>query len=143
MKLRQSVIALLKKELRVLELEMEFVDSTCRFVQREVLEEAVKTERSCGFKTNKLCMFAGTVQGDEKDLEFVQEDLNLKSVQINAEIARSQEEMKTKKSNQSIKAEEGRPSDDESKVGEGIENCVKFPSSTPIEIVELYRKLDL
>ena len=43
MKLRQSVIALLKKGLRVLEPEMEFEDSTCRFVQREVLEGAVKT----------------------------------------------------------------------------------------------------
>ena len=61
MKLRQNVFALLKEELRVLEPEMEFEDSTCRSVQREVLEETVKTEKSCGFKTNKLCMFAGTV----------------------------------------------------------------------------------
>ena len=74
------MIALLKKELRVLEPEMEFEDSTCRSVQRGVLEEAVKTEKSCGFKTDELCMFAGTAQGDEQALEFVQEDLNLKSV---------------------------------------------------------------
>ena len=38
--------------------------------------------------------------------------------------------------------EEG-PSDDWSTTNEGMESCVKFPSSTPIEIVELYRKLDL
>ena len=55
------MIALLKKELRFLELELEFEGSTCRFVQRGVLEEAVKTEKSCGFKTNELCVFAGTV----------------------------------------------------------------------------------
>ena len=60
-RLRQIVIALLKKELRVLELEMEFEDSTCRFVQNEVLEEVVKTEKSCGFKTDEFYMFAGTV----------------------------------------------------------------------------------
>ena len=56
MKWRKSVIALLKKGLKVLEPELEFEDSTCRFVQREVLKEAVKTEKSCGFKTNELCM---------------------------------------------------------------------------------------
>ena len=67
------MIALLKKEIRVLEPEMEFEDSTRRFVQKDVLEEAVETEKSCDFKTDKLCMFAGTVQGDEQDLEFVQE----------------------------------------------------------------------
>ena len=91
------MIALLKKELRVLEPELEFEDSTCRFVQRGVLEEAVKTEKSCGFKTDELCVFAGPTQGEEQDLEFVQEreELNLKAVQIDAEIARSQEEMKT------------------------------------------------
>jgi len=137
------VIALLKEELRVLEPEMEFGDSTHRSVQKEVLEEAVKTEKSCGFKTNELCMFAGIAQGDEQALEFVQEELNLKSVQINGEIARSQEEMKTKESNQNIGAEREGPADDWSRTGEGIENCVKFPSSTPNEIVELYRKLDL
>ena len=88
-------------------------------------------------------MFAGTAQGDEQALEFVQEELNLKSVQIDAEIARSQEEMKTKESNQNIGAEREGPVDDWLKSGEGMENCVKFPSSTPNEIVELYRKLDL
>ena len=136
----------MKKELRVLELEMEFEDSTRRSVQREVLKEAVKTEKSCGFKTNKLCMFVGTVQGDEQALKFVKEqerELNLKSIQINAEIARSQEEMKTKKSNQNIGAEREGLVDDWSRAGEGVENCVKFPSSTPNEIVELHSKLDL
>ena len=138
------MIALLKKELRVLEPEMEFEDSTCRFVQKKVLEEAVETEKSCGFKTNELCMFSGTVQGDEQALEFVQErELNLKVVQIDAEIARSQEEMKTKESTQNVDAERERPTDDWSRVGEGMENRVKFPSSTPNEIVELYRKLDI
>ena len=80
-RLRQIVIALLKKELRFLESELEFEDSTCRSDQREVLEEAVETEKSCGFKTNKLCMFAGKVQGDEQALEFFQErELKLKAV---------------------------------------------------------------
>ena len=139
------MIALLKKELRVLVPEMEFEDSTRRSVQREVLEEAVETEKSCGFKTKKLCMFAGTVQGDEQALEFVQEreELNLKTVQIDAEIARSQEEMKTEESNQNIGAEREGIVNDWLKAGEGMENYVKFPSSTPNEVVELYRKLDL
>ena len=53
------MIALLKKGLRVLEPEMEFEDSTCRFVQREVMEGEVETEKYCGFKTNKFYMFAG------------------------------------------------------------------------------------
>ena len=70
-RLRQIVIALLKKELRVLEPELEFEDSTCRFVQKDVLEEAVETEKSCDFKTDQLCMFAGKVKGDEQALEFV------------------------------------------------------------------------
>ena len=56
--------------------------------------------------------------------------MNPKSIQINVEIARFQEEMKTQKSNQSIKAEREGPADDWSRVGEGMENCVKFPSST-------------
>ena len=116
------MITLLEKELRVLEPEMEFEDSTRTYVQREVLKEAVKTEKSCSFKTNELCMFAGTTQGDEQALEFVQEELNLKTVQIDAEIARSQEEMKTKKSNQNIGAQREGPADDWSRTGEGIEN---------------------
>ena len=37
---------------------------------------------------------------------------------------------------------EGR-SHDWSKTSEGIENYVNFPNFTPIEIIELYRKLDL
>lgn len=55
------MISLLKKELRDLEPEMEFEDSKCKFVQKEVMEEAIKTENSCDLKTNELCMFAGTV----------------------------------------------------------------------------------
>lgn len=35
-----------------------------------------------------------------------------------------------------------RTSEDLSITKEGMENCVKFPNSTPIEIIELYRKLD-
>ena len=119
------MISLLKEELRVLEPEMEFENSTRRSVQREVLEETVKTEKSCGFKTNKLCMFAGIAQGDEQALKFVKEqerELNLKYVQINAEIAIFQEEMKTKKSNQNIGAESEEPADDWSRIGEGIGN---------------------
>jgi len=142
-RLRQIVIALLKKELRVLEPEMEFEDSTRRFVQKDVLEEAVKTGKSCGFKTDKLCVFAGAVQGDEKVLEFVQEELNLKAVQINDEMTRSQEEMKMKESTQNVGVEREKPADDWLRSGEGMENHVKFPSFIPNEVVELYRKLDL
>lgn len=39
----------------------------------EIMEEAVKTEKSCDLKTNELRMFVGTEQGDEQDLECVQE----------------------------------------------------------------------
>ena len=114
----------MKEELRVLELELEFEDSTCRFVQKDVLEEAVKAGKSCDFKTDKLCMFAGKVQGDEKALEFVQErELNLKMVQIHAEIERSQEEMKMKESTQNVGAERERPADDWSRAGEGMKYC--------------------
>lgn len=58
-RLRQIVIALLKRGLRVLEPEMEFEDSTRRYVQRKMLEEAAKNKKSCSFKTNELCVFAG------------------------------------------------------------------------------------
>jgi len=61
-------IALLKKELRVLVLEMGIEDSKCRFVQKEAMEEAVKTEKSHDLKTSELLMFAGTEQGDEQAL---------------------------------------------------------------------------
>ena len=44
---------------------------------------------------------------------------------------------------QNIEEEEEGPSNDWSTTSEGIENCVKFPNSIPIEIFELYRKLDL
>ena len=69
--------------------------------------------------------------------------MNLKSIQIDAEIARSQEGMKTKESNQNVGAKREEPADDWLRVDEGMENCLKFPSSTPNEIVELYRKIDL
>lgn len=113
-----------------------------------VLEETNETERSCGFKTNDFCMIAGTSQDDEQALDFVKEkELNLKSVHINAEIARSQKEKEAEGSygnmQQNIEAEEEGPSDDWSTTSEGVKNCVKFPNSTPTEIVELYRKLDL
>ena len=62
-------------------------------------------------------------------------------------MARSQEGMKTKRSHENIQqnigAEREVPADDCSRAGESMENYVKFPSSTPNEIVELYRKLDL
>ena len=63
-------------------------------------------------------MFAGTSQGDEQALKFVDEEkLNLKYFQINAKIVRSQEEdMKTKYSNkntqQNSEAEREGPADD-------------------------------
>ena len=91
------MISLLKKELRFLEPELEFEGFACRFVQRGVLEEAVKTEKYCGFKTDELCVFAGTVQGYGQALEFFQEreELNLKAIQIDAKIASSQKGTKT------------------------------------------------
>ena len=75
---------------------MEIEDSMCRPIQEEVLEEAAKAERSCDLKTKNLCVFAGTLLEDKQALEFVDEKktLNMKSVQINAEIVRSQEEVK-------------------------------------------------
>ena len=93
-------------------------------------------------------MFAGTSQGNEQALKFVEEEkLNLKSVQINAEIVRSQEEdMKKEESNeniqQNIEAEREGPADDWSRASRGIKGWVRFPKYTPIEVVELYRKLD-
>ena len=44
---------------------------------------------------------------------------------------------------QNIETEEEGPSNDWSITSEGMESCVKFPNSTPIENFELYRKLDL
>ena len=127
---------------------MEIEDSMCKPVQEEVLEEAAKTESSCGLKTKKLCVFAGTPLEDEQASEFVDEKktLNLKSVQINAEIVRSQGEMKTEGSNegiqQNVEAEREGPIEDWSRKSRGIKGCVRFPTSTPIEVVELYRRLD-
>lgn len=95
-----------------------------------MLKKEVKTKKSCGFKAGELCMFAGTEQGDKQAFESVQEELNLKAIQIN------DEKMKTKESNQNVG-----PADDCSRVVEGIKGYVKFPSSTPKEVVELYRKL--
>ena len=69
--------------------------------------------------------------------------MNLKAVQIDDEITRSPKEMKKKESNQDIDAEKEGPTDDGSSTKDDMENRVKFPSSTPKEVVELYRKLDL
>ena len=81
MKWRQKEIALWKEELRFFESKMEFEDFTCKSVQGEMLEEANETEKSCAFKTNELCMIAGTSQDDEPTLNFVKEKkLNLNSV---------------------------------------------------------------
>ena len=121
---------------RVFEARMEIEDSMCRPVQVEVLEGVAKTERSCDLKTKKLCMFAGTSQGDEQDLNFIEgEKLNLKFVQINAEIARYQEKLKTQESNENIEARGEGPSNDQSRTSEGIKFCVRFPKSTPMEVV--------
>ena len=61
--------------------------------QGEMMTEASSgTTRSYVFKTNDLCVVAGTSQDVQKTLKFVKEKkLNLKSVQNDAEIARSQE----------------------------------------------------
>ena len=56
-----------------------------------MFEASNEIERSCIFKTNDLCMIVDTSQDDEKTLEFVKKkEHNLKFVQINNEIARSQ-----------------------------------------------------
>ena len=126
---------------------MEIEDSMCRSIQRVVLETMAKTKESCDLETKKLCMFAGTPQEDEQALRFAEEEtLNLKSVQINAEIVRSQGEMKTEESSekihQNVEAEDEGPSDDWSRTSRGIRGCVRFPKPTPIGVVELYRRLD-
>ena len=51
--------------------------------------------------------------------------------------------MGKKESNQDVDAEREGPADDWSNTSGGMENHVKFPRSTPNEVVELYRKLDL
>ena len=120
----------------------------CRPILEEVLEGAAKTENSCDFNTKNLCVFAGTPLEDGQASEFVDEKktLNLKSVQVNAEIVRSQEEMKTEASNegiqQNVDAEREGPTRDWSRTSRGIKGCVRFPKSTPMEVVELYRRLD-
>ena len=136
------MIALLKKGLRVLASELEFEIPTCRYIKRKMLKEAVKIEKYHDLKTNELHMFAGTKHEDKQTLEFVQEELDLKAVQIDNELARSQKQMEKKESNQDVEAEREGPADDWSKTSGGIEHPVKFPRSTPNEVVELYRKLD-
>ena len=76
------------------------------------MEEAAKIEKYHDLKTNELCMFAGTEQEDKQALEFVQEELNLKAVQIDHELARSQKQMGKKESNQDVDAEREGPTDD-------------------------------
>lgn len=75
-KLRQILIALLEKGLRILVPEMKFEESTCRYVKRKVLKKAVKTKKSCGFKANELCMFAGAeeVSIDETENDKIIDD---------------------------------------------------------------------
>ena len=99
------MISLLKKGLRVLAPELEFEILTRKHIKRKMLKEAVKIEKSCGFKTNELCMFASTEQEDKRALEFVQEELSLKAVQIDNESARSQKQMEKKEPNQDVDAE--------------------------------------
>ena len=72
--------------------------------QREMSTEASsEITRSYVFKTNDLCVMAGTSQGVEQTLKFVtEEDLNLKSVQHDVAIARSHKEMKTEESHGNI-----------------------------------------
>ena len=48
-----------------------------------------------------------------------------------------------KESNQNVDAEKEGLAEDCSRVVEGINGYVKFPKSTPNEVIELYRKLDL
>ena len=66
-----------------------------------------------------------------------------KVVQINDETTRSLKEMHKGESNEDIDAEKEGPADDGSSTKDDMENRVKFPSSTPKEVVELYRKIDL
>lgn len=86
-------------------------------------DEDLKTETSSkdkgahGFKSHNLCMFAG-----ERQLA----DIVIK-----------------KESNQNVDAEKEGPAEDWSRVVERINGYVKFPKSTPNEVIELYRKLDL
>ena len=65
--------------------------------QREMSTEASsEITRSYVFKINDWCVTIGTSQSVEQTLKFVkEEELNLKSIQNDAEIARSQEEMNT------------------------------------------------
>ncbi len=70
-RLRQILIALVRKGLRILVPEMKFEDSTCRFDQREVLKKAVKNKKSCGFNADELCMFAGA---EEVTIDETEED---------------------------------------------------------------------
>ena len=95
-----------------------------------MLKEAVKTEKSCGFKTNELCMFAGTEHEDKQSLDFVQEELNLKVVQIDNELARSQKQMERKESNQDVDAEREGPADDWSNTSGGFTEEDAQPCAT-------------
>ena len=73
-KLEQMMdIQLRQKEFRAAEFEEEVSIG-------EIREEAVKIKKSCDLKTNELCMFVGTKQGDEQVVEIVEEELNLKAV---------------------------------------------------------------
>lgn len=90
---------------------------------------------------------------DEKQMqENVNEDDETR-ITLGEELQRDNKEKCTKEGHllKDVKEEEvydkdlakgERTFDDLSIIKEGMENCVKFPKSTPIEINELYRKLD-
>lgn len=75
-RLRQILIALVRKGLRILAPELEVENPTCRYIKRKVLKKAVKTKKSCGFKDDELCMFAGEeeVSIDEREEDKIIDD---------------------------------------------------------------------
>lgn len=75
-RLRQILIALVRKGLRILAPELEVENPTCRYIKRKVLKKAVKTKKSCGFKVDEFCMFAGAeeVSIDEREKDKIIDD---------------------------------------------------------------------
>ena len=86
--------------------------------------EAYEAMKPCNF-SHSLCMFAGCAKGGE---------------QSDGTITKENEILEVKSGREFISEKE---CVDSSTTNEGMESCVKFPSSTPVEIVQLYRKLDL
>lgn len=70
-RLRQILIALVRKGLRIIAPELEVENPTCRYIKRKVFKKAVKTKKSCGFKADELCMFAGA---EEVSIDETKED---------------------------------------------------------------------